>query len=392
MEYRISKVRLIWPMYKQHKLIDSILKNLSIGLLFLKEIGDKYEVLDGQQRLKTIRRFIKNEFKTSPDFTKEFPNKSFKDLQNDTGRYSRFNAFEVYYTLVVKGKESEISDIFLRLQEGTPLNTPEKLNAILGKMRDFVVNISRHQLFHNIPIRNHRFSHRHIAAQVALLELNTNFQTQSFPDLRFKDLSEVYEKYRLKLAPSLHRRIHGTLNFLYSSLAKDAKVIRKKSDLPLVYILASYLRKKYVVGTRPFSLEFRNFIVNFFTEVEQAPIYTEKENIYSRYKELRTGGLSAATFRERFEILLGTFLAEVPDIYLKDEKRGFDFGQKLAIYYQKDEGICQFCKKEVEWEDASFHHAEFHSRGGRTTVENGQLMHKRCHDKFHNKKGPDTDI
>jgi hypothetical protein len=379
---------LIWPKYKQEKLIDSIIKDLSIGLLFLKKQGKKYEVLDGQQRLKTIHKFIKGNLKTSPEFTPEFADKNFKDLKKDIRRYSIFNAFKVYYTLA-DGTDQEISDIFLRLQEGLPLNTPEKLNAILGKMRDFVVGVSKQSLFQNVSVSSHRFSHRHIAAQAVLLELDSDFERQRFPDLRLKDLSQMYGKHKLRLPRGLHRRTYGAINLLHRSLKKDAKVIRKKSDLPLVYVLASYLRKRYVI--KNFRPAFKNFIVLFFTELEQTNIGEEEENEYVKYKKLRTRGLTGESFRERFEILLGMFLDRVRDVQPKDKKRGFDFGQKLAIYYQKDKGICQFCNKEVEWEDASFHHKKFHSKGGPTTVANGQLVHRKCHEDLHKKIGPDTD-
>lgn len=392
-EYQRSD--LIWPPYKQEKLIDSIIKDLSIGLLFLRKTeGGGYEVLDGQQRLKTIQRFINNEFVTSPDFTPEFPNRSFDDLKGNTRRYSQFNAFEVYYTLVVKGDESEVSDIFLRLQEGTPLNTPEKLNAILGKMREFVIEVTKHQLFENVSISVYRFNHRHIAAQIALLEWGTDFKGPSFPDLRLDDLRELYKKYKRRLPPGLHRRVFGTMNLLHSSLLSDARVIRKKSDLPLVYILSSYVRRKYAISFRSFGQKLRDFLVNFLTLVELANLEEDEEDEYVRYKALRGRGLSAETLRQRFEVLLGAFLAEVPKLKLKHRRRDFDFGQKLAIYYQKDKGICGYaeCGEEVEWEEAGFHHIKFHSKGGPTTVENGQLMHKRCHKKFHKIKGRDTDI
>lgn len=250
---------LIWPKYKQEKLIDSIIKNLSIGLLFLKKRGKKYEVLDGQQRLKTIYKFVKGTLNTSAEFTPEFPNKSYKDLKKDKRRFPDFRAFKVYYTLVVSGAEQEVSDIFLRLQEGMPLNMPEKLNAILGEMRNFIVDVSKHSIFKCTSISNHRFSHRHLAAQIALLELSTNFETQLFPDLRLKDLSQMYEKYELEIPRGLHKRIHGALNLLNKILSKDAKVIRKKSDLPLIYILTSYLRKKYIINKS----EFRNSSYRF---------------------------------------------------------------------------------------------------------------------------------
>jgi len=91
--------------------------------------------------------------------------------------------------------------------------------------------------------------------------------------------------------------------------------------------------------------------------------------------------------------MLGFFLNKASTIQLKDAKRSFDVGQKLAIYYNKNKRICQcqHCFKEVNWEEADFHHIVFHSKGGPTTVENGQLMHIACHRQFHEKEGVDEE-
>ena len=45
--------------------------------------------------------------------------------------------------------EEQIEDMFLRLQDGTPLNAPEKRRAIQGTFRDVVKELSDHQLFYN---------------------------------------------------------------------------------------------------------------------------------------------------------------------------------------------------------------------------------------------------
>ena len=54
-EFQRSKA---WSKERQQKLLDSIIKNLSIGALILGKTEDKFEVLDGQQRLQTIFDFI----------------------------------------------------------------------------------------------------------------------------------------------------------------------------------------------------------------------------------------------------------------------------------------------------------------------------------------------
>ncbi len=98
-----------------------------------------------------------------------------------------------------------------------------------------------------------------------------------------------------------------------------------------------------------------------------------------------TGALSSKSFKGRFKIILGKFLENSPYIELKDPKRSFDEGQKLAIYY-RDNGKCQLCKINVPINDSEFDHVIPLSQGGLTTVNNGQLLCKACNrrkgDKF----------
>jgi hypothetical protein len=392
-EYQRSKA---WNLEKQQKLIESILKNLSIGTLILKKRSNVFEVLDGQQRLETIFSFIEGKFSTPADF-ELFPEKKYSDLEGDPDLSAIFDAFQVYYDEIHGGTDEQLADIFLRLQEGEPLRPPEKLNAMLGKMRNFVFDISKTPIFKKgVKIDELRFAHRYLAAQIVILELESNFDHEPFPefaDPRFTELKKMYIEYKSKNVPRKVRgEVYSTLNLLYTTLQQDARVIRKKSDLLIVYFVASYLHKKYVV--KPKSL--KKFIIDFFTEVAQVRMEEGQlpKNDFERYAALRRKGLTSETLTARFNIMLGLFLSDSPKMRLKDPKRLFDVGQKLAIYYHKNKGKCQYqpCRKEVKWEDASFHHAKFHRRGGPTTVQNGQLMHQNCHKTFHDEQGQDDDI
>ena len=63
-EYQRSEV---WEPRREKLLIDSILRGYDISSIFLRKVqrGNKYEVLDGQQRLKTIFKFLDDGFETS---------------------------------------------------------------------------------------------------------------------------------------------------------------------------------------------------------------------------------------------------------------------------------------------------------------------------------------
>lgn len=383
----------MWSEAKKQLLLDSIIKGLPIGTFILKKQSDgSFEVLDGQQRIDAIFCFIDG-YLVTPTMTKGFRGKSYKDLLADQKRSAAFDNFDIFYDEIEDGEDQEIAEIFLRLQEGVPLNSAEKLNATIGEMRNFIFEVSRHPIFmKGVKISPFRFAHRLIAAQIALLEIESDFDREpypEFPNLRFPDLKKMYKDNDVSLPAGLHKRIYGTLDTIFATLGSDARVIRKKSDLPLVYLLASYLRKKYILDYRLM----RAFIIQFFTGIAQIqlPEGEVAKNQYERYVELRKKGLTHDTFSERFRIMLGLFLNQASTIKLKDPKRSFDVGQKLAIYYNKNNRICQSCSKAVDWEDADFHHVLFHSKGGPTTVENGQLMHIICHRQFHEKDGKDAE-
>lgn len=131
-----------WKLPKRQKLLESIFNNLSIGVLFIKRHDDgTFEILDGQQRIETIKFFLHNKLLTSQHM-KGFKNKSYSDLEKeDSDKLAKFLSFKIWYIPVYDGDEEELADLFLRLQEGQPLNTPEKLNAIQTDMKKFIIEV-----------------------------------------------------------------------------------------------------------------------------------------------------------------------------------------------------------------------------------------------------------
>ena len=106
--------------------IDSVLKGYPIGLLYFTKVAeDKYEVLDGQQRITSIGRFVTDKF-------------AIKD-ENDVPRYfsglaedMRDKIMQTKLTIYIcEGTESEIKEWFKTINiAGIPLNEQELSNAI----------------------------------------------------------------------------------------------------------------------------------------------------------------------------------------------------------------------------------------------------------------------
>jgi len=69
---------------------------------------------------------------------------------------------------------------------------------------------------------------------------------------------------------------------------------------------------------------------------------------------------------------------------IKKENRSFTNSQRKAIY-DKNNGICQICKKPVTWKNFHADHIIPWTKGGKTTISNGQCTHSKCNIKKGNK-------
>ncbi len=161
--------------------IDSLIRDFDIPKLYLRRIiapnsDYEWEVVDGQQRLTAIWEFLKDGYPISrnsdPVGEHDIGGKVFSNLHIDI--QERLQGYELNIVELEEAEDQEIEEMFLRLQDGVPLNAAEKRNAISGSVRDFVRNIaSTHPLItDSISFPNRRYAHDEIVAQMLLVEIN----------------------------------------------------------------------------------------------------------------------------------------------------------------------------------------------------------------------------
>ena len=110
---------------KEVAVIDSILKDYPIGLIYFNEPeAGKYEILDGQQRITSIGRFVTGKFAIRDKFGME---QYFAGLAQELQEKILAYRLLVY---VCNGTETEIKEWFETINiAGVPLNRQELLNA-----------------------------------------------------------------------------------------------------------------------------------------------------------------------------------------------------------------------------------------------------------------------
>ena len=111
---------------KDVAVVDSLLKGYPLGLLyFVKVADDRYEILDGQQRVTSFGRFVTNKFAVVDANGMQ---RNFDGLDGTLQRKILDSKLTVY---VCEGEEPEIKAWFKTINiAGVPLNEQELLNAI----------------------------------------------------------------------------------------------------------------------------------------------------------------------------------------------------------------------------------------------------------------------
>ena len=113
---------------KEAAVIESVLNRYPLGLIYFNKVAeDKYEVLDGQQRITSLGRFIAGKFAIKDEDGNE---QYFSGMAKD----KRDRILETELTIYeCEGKESEIKKWFETINiVGVPLNKQELLNAIFS--------------------------------------------------------------------------------------------------------------------------------------------------------------------------------------------------------------------------------------------------------------------
>jgi hypothetical protein len=224
---------------EKQALIDSILRGWRLPkFYFIKTSPEQFLVEDGQQRLLAIYDFCSNDLPLSQESAKQFGGRLYNDLPQAVA--DKFDDFEIEYDVIEDATEEELKDFFQRLQAGLPLTSSEKLNAVHGKLRDYVRSISRTPFFtETIAIANTRYAHFDIAAKVASIEIE-GLQT----GLRFEDIKAIFEaQAAFSGASAVAKRIRSALAFLHTAFGTKGTALRTRTVVQSLITLACEIIK-----------------------------------------------------------------------------------------------------------------------------------------------------
>lgn len=379
----------VWSIKKDQLLIDTILRGYDIPKIYFTKSSDanyEYEVIDGQQRLRAIWGFYNNDYPLGNE-SKNLPIGNLsgikhKDLPNDAK--DKLDAYILSVVIIENADDVEIRDLFSRLQKGMPLNAPENRNAIMGNMRDFIAGLTTHKIFQVIPVENKRYKYADWLAHVVCLEL-----AGGATDIKAKNLQEMYQK-DFDINSQQAKTIKNILNYIYDSFEEFTPELNIQWGFIDFYLLISLLTREYVLKNQ--NQGFAAFYIGFEQDrravEDPADLLIEQDDVWAKdlydYIEAFKAGGVRKNIETRNQVYTHKLFREIINLETKDSKRLFDKNQKVVMW-RRDNGQCQQCGCNVKINDMHADHIKPHSKGGKTTIENGQVLCVNCNLKKGNK-------
>lgn len=152
-----------WTLPQKQALVDSIFRGYPIPPLFLQEIrgagsggevSKRYEIVDGQQRIRALAEYFAGKFASlsSADKKLKLPaslrsdpapwgGRKFDDLQPAERHQLKTAKIDVFLMGDVRNPD-EVRDLFIRLQSGTPLTRQQIRDAWPGSVGPFVESLA----------------------------------------------------------------------------------------------------------------------------------------------------------------------------------------------------------------------------------------------------------
>jgi hypothetical protein len=372
----------VWTISQKQLLIDTILRGYDIPKMYWRRVGtspDRFEVVDGQQRLRAIWGFVDGEFKL-PENTEYIGDQSiagtsYEDLPDQLR--IQFDTYSIDVVILDDTDGDEVREMFLRLQNGTSLKAQEKRNAMPGQMRDFVRGLTENPFFSKVAFQNRRFSHDHVAAQLVCLEIAGG-------PVNIKDayLNRMYRENRnFDSRSDVGRSVVRRLKFLSDIFTERTPELERYNVIAL-YCMFAELQRSYAFAN--LGINFKDWFLSFEL-LRRAQDELDEDSAspeWVTYKEKISHSTDAEeSIRYRTDFLMRNLLTQFPDISLKDNQREFTHSQRLAIF-RRDRQICKLqivCDGvKVDWDNWHCDHIIAHVHGGPTTVSNGQVSCPAC--------------
>ena len=376
------QTELRWTKFQKQLFIDSLIRGIDIPKLYVDvhhdgDIDILY-VVDGQQRINAIIEYMDNEFSllsdADPVGSTEIAGKSYDEL--DT-QFSMINLDNRNLDIIFLENYDHdlIKDLFLRLNSMTTLNAAEKRNAIPGNMPKIIKKISVHKIFQDrkyVAVSPRRAGHQNVAAGI-MHQITHN----EIVDIRPVSIAATYRANAdITEQGCSVTKIKRAFQFLLKAFHNKTNPKLKKYALMRLTFLVSQMLEEYNLSDH--EDEFGKAFIAFERkriENNELPESDQDPELVAFNDAARGDKVSDMTYLHN--MLKRHFVQSIPTLNLKDRQRSFSQEQRYVIYMNSNKH-CQLCEEHIRMENFHADHIYPWSRGGETSISNGQALCSDC--------------
>lgn len=362
------------------RLIESVLLKIPIPpIYFGKAPQGHLEVIDGQQRLTTLMRFVGNEFSLRMLHSMSSLNgKFFKDLS--LHQQERILDEPIRTIVIDAADNTELRyEIFERLNRGSmPLNEQEIRNcAYRGPFNELLAELEQETYWRKVKggeAPEQRFREREMILR--FFAFANRLQQYSGKLKHF--LNEYMAQYAPKESQQLKAhtaQFRQTIQNIYAvfgnkagrlydvNLHTNSGAWDSKFSILVFEIQASALMNRPTAKVQQSAEQIRELFL--FTMLSDSAL---RDAISKRTSSTLQTSVRWTRFRDLVDPIINN--AQI-------EPRFFDFSFRRALFEKSP--ICLLCKSQIHaFEDSTVDHITAYSKGGKTSPENAQLAHRGC--------------
>lgn len=364
--------RYIYDAKRSSSLVESILIGIPIPVIYLcEEEENVYSVIDGQQRITSFVKYLKNEFPlTGLNKLTELNGKYFKNLDKEIQRKLTYSSLKAI--CLDKDSQDLKYEIFSRLNLGAVSLKPQELRNCIyrGRFNNMLKEIAAKntqlsELFHDKNLRStyeERILRFFVLRDSMILD-DTYVNAMN----QYMAVHQNDEDNEIQKAKSLY---NGTIDIVKMVLGGTAFFSYDKKE-----------RKKFNGAVYdsimiPFSFYDKYDLINnadrIRVEVEKVKMMDEdyRSCVYA-------GTNSRKKVFERISKIWSLLIVIVGKNGMEKGNRFFADNVKKQLFYKGCK--CSYCGNEIlSINDCEIDHVVPFSKGGSTDIQNAQLLHRYC--------------
>ncbi len=371
---------------KASRLIESVLLSIPIPTVYLcQEKNETLSVIDGQQRLTSFIKYLKNEYKLQGlQELPELNGKLFSELEKPIQK--KLKNSSIHAITLLKESEELKYEIFARLNLGSEkLKDQELRNCIYrGSFNNMLEDIAKNNKYlpELFSSDNKRKAYQERILRFFALRDYNNYKS-SMP----KTLNYYMSQHRNDSDQEIKKQkelFSGTIDIIKQVLGKNA--------------FLQYDRAKKVYMDR-FSPSVYDSIIVPFSFFDKHALMKHADNIRRKISDIRENDDEYSNFAERSTTSKSAVVGRILKIYyainscmtaqdINGEKRIFSEDEKKQLWHEGY--VCSYCGNIIlSIDDAEVDHVIAFSSGGDTNIENAQLLHRHCNREKSNTESAD---